>query len=157
MRLIATIAALAAAAAAAIALPSLAQPGPSLAPPAPREEAADSPPLPETPTSQPELTGQDVEAWLDGYMPYALQRGDIAGAVVVVVKDGQVLLEKGYGYADLKTRTPVDPQKTLFRPGSVSKLFTWTAVMQQVERGKINLDADINTYLPKDLQIPPRN
>ena len=157
MRLFTTLAALATAAVAAIALPSLAQPGPSLTPTQPRQELAESPPPPTTPPGQPQLTRQDVEAWMDGYVPYALQRGDVAGAVVVVVKDGQVLMEKGYGYSDLKTRTPVDPQKTLFRPGSVSKLFTWTAVMQQVERGKINLDADINTYLPKDFQIPPRN
>ena len=49
-------------------------------------------------------------------------------------------------------RKPVDPERTLFRAGSVSKLFTWTAVMQQVEQGKLDLDADINTYL--DFKIP---
>ena len=99
------------------------------------------------------LTSTDVEAWLDGLMPYALEQGDIAGAVVVVVKDGQILLKKGYGYSDMAKRTPVDPDRTLFRPGSVSKLFTWTAVMQQVERGKLDLDADVNRYL--DYEIPP--
>ncbi|MGH8249241.1 MAG: serine hydrolase [Steroidobacteraceae bacterium] len=95
----------------------------------------------------------DLEAWLDGFMPFALARGDIAGAVVVVVKDGAVLLQKGYGYSDVKERAPVDPERTLFRPGSVSKLFTWTAVMQQVERGEIDLDTDVNQYL--DFEIPP--
>jgi CubicO group peptidase (beta-lactamase class C family) len=100
------------------------------------------------------LTADDVNAWLDGYMPYALHTGDIAGAVVAVVKDGQVLTERGYGYADVANRTPVDPKLTLFRPGSVSKLFTWTAVMQLVEQGKIDLDADVNQYL--DFKIPPR-
>jgi CubicO group peptidase (beta-lactamase class C family) len=80
------------------------------------------------------LTAQDVSTWLDGFMPYALQTGDIAGAEVVVVKGGAVLVSKGYGYADVARRTPVDPEHHLFRPGSVSKLFTWTAVMQQVER-----------------------
>ena len=99
------------------------------------------------------LERQDLEAWLDGYMPFALARGDLAGAVVVVVKDGQVLLKKGYGYADVATRRPVDPDATLFRPGSVSKLFTWTAVMQQVEQGHLDLDRDINAYL--DFRIPP--
>lgn len=99
------------------------------------------------------LTPEDLETWLDGYMPFALQRDDVAGAVVVVVKDGQVLLQKGYGYADVSTHRPVDPETTLFRPGSVSKLFTWTAVMQQVELGRIDLDQDINTYL--DFKIPP--
>ena len=113
----------------------------------------------ETPAARPTagpvaapLTAADVNAWLDGYLPYALKTGDIAGAVVVVVKDGQVLTERGYGYADVEKRTPVDPALTLFRPGSVSKLLTWTAVMQQVEQGKIDLDADINQYL--DFKVP---
>ncbi len=121
----------------------------------PAQAAAVTPPT--TPAvataAAPALTKADLDAWLDGYMPYALSSGDLAGAVVVVVKDGQVLTEKGYGYADLKSRKPVDPKATLFRPGSVSKLFTWTAVMQQVEAGKLNLDADVNTYL--DFKIPP--
>jgi CubicO group peptidase (beta-lactamase class C family) len=101
------------------------------------------------------LTADDVNAWLDGYMPYALHVGDIAGAVVAVVKDGKVLTERGYGYSDVEKRTPVDPKHTLFRPGSVSKLFTWTAVMQLVEQGKIDLDADVNQYI--DFKIPPRD
>ena len=101
------------------------------------------------------LNAADVDAWLDGYMPYALHSGDIAGAVVTVVKDGQVIAAKGYGYSDIAKRKPVDPAITLFRPGSVSKLVTWTAVMQQVEAGKIDLDSDINTYL--DFKIPPRD
>ncbi|HSX56104.1 MAG TPA: serine hydrolase domain-containing protein, partial [Sphingomonas sp.] len=97
------------------------------------------------------LTKEDLDGWLDGFMPYALKRGDLAGAVVVVVKDGQVLTQRGFGYADVASRTPVDPDRTLFRPGSVSKLFTWTAVMQQVEAGRIDLDKDVNAYL--DFQI----
>jgi CubicO group peptidase (beta-lactamase class C family) len=101
------------------------------------------------------LTADDVNAWLDGYMPYALHTGDIAGAVVAVVKDGQIVTERGYGYSDVAKRAPVDPKLTLFRPGSVSKLFTWTAVMQQVEQGKIDLDADVNQYL--DFKIPARD
>ena len=96
-----------------------------------------------------------MEAWLDGFFPYALQRGDVAGAVFVLVKDGNILLQKGYGFADVAARTPVDPERTLFRAGSVSKLLNWTAVMQQVERGKLDLDADVNTYL--DFKIPARD
>ena len=125
------------------------------------------PPVPEQPadgqvpaaapdhTTAPVLDRADLEAWLDGFLPYALAAGDIAGAVVVVVKDGEVLLQKGYGYADLAERTPVDPETTLFRPGSVSKLFTWTAVMQLVEQGRLDLDADVNQYL--DFEIPHRD
>jgi CubicO group peptidase (beta-lactamase class C family) len=101
------------------------------------------------------LDATDVNAWLDGIVPYGLQSGDIPGGVVVVVKDGEVLTERGFGYADIATRKPVDPESTLFRAGSVSKVFTWTAVMQQVEAGKIDLDADINQYL--DFRIPERD
>lgn len=99
------------------------------------------------------LTKADVDSWLDGLMPYGLATGDIAGAVVIVVKDGKVLTQRGFGYADMKTRAPIDPANTLFRPGSISKLFTWTAVMQQVQAGKLDLDRDINDYL--DFRIPP--
>ncbi|MEG3089252.1 serine hydrolase domain-containing protein [Sphingomonas sp. PB4P5] len=106
------------------------------------------------PAGQHPLTAADVDAWLDGYMPYALHSGDIAGAVVTVVKDGQVIAARGYGYADIAKRRPVDPARTLFRPGSVSKLVTWTAVMQQVEAGKIDLDVDVNRYI--DFKIPAR-
>jgi CubicO group peptidase (beta-lactamase class C family) len=64
---------------------------------------------------------------------------------VVVVKDGEVFFCKGYGFTDLESKKPVDPAKTLFRPGSISKLFTWTSIMQLVEQGKLSLDADVNT------------
>jgi CubicO group peptidase (beta-lactamase class C family) len=124
-----------------LALPSFAQSVPSMPPP-PSSTAA-------------QLTQQDVGSWADGFMSYALIRGDVAGAVVVVVKDGALLFERGYGYSDMTARKPVDPDKTLFRIGSTSKIFTWTAVMQLVEQGKLDLDADINGYL--DFTIPARN
>src|SRR5690606_18447636 len=95
-----------------------------------------------------------VDAWLDGLVPYLMARGDLAGAVVTVVEDGRVVTERGFGYADVAGRSPVDPETTLFRPGSVSKLFTWTAVMQLVEQGRLDLDTDINTYL--DFQVPAK-
>jgi CubicO group peptidase (beta-lactamase class C family) len=103
----------------------------------------------------PALTKADVDSWLDGFMPYALKQGDIAGAVIVIVKNGGVLTQRGYGYADVAARTPMDPERTLIRPGSVSKLLTWTALMQLVESGKVALDADVNTYL--DFQIPAKD
>ncbi len=125
-------------------------PPPAAAPDAaPAAEAAAQAPV----AASPQLTREDLEAWLDGFIPYAIGKGNIAGGIVVVVKDGQVLLQKGFGHADVEKQLPVDPEATLFRPGSISKLFTWTAVMQQVERGKIDLDADINQYL--DFTIPP--
>jgi CubicO group peptidase (beta-lactamase class C family) len=99
------------------------------------------------------LERADLEAWLDGLVPYALEQGDIAGLVVCVVKDGQVLLEKGYGLADIAANVAMDPQRTIVRTASVSKTFTATAVMQLVEQGKLDLDRDINDYL--DFEIPP--
>jgi CubicO group peptidase (beta-lactamase class C family) len=101
------------------------------------------------------LSKADLDAWLDGYMPFALQSTDIPGAVVTVVKDGKIVTSRGFGYADIAKNKPVDPDRTLFRPGSVSKLVTWTAVMQQVEQKKLDLDTDVNTYL--DFKIPARN
>ena len=128
------------------------EPGVPLSPPATTESTA----APANPQSQAgsavPLTKADVDVWLDGYLPYALRTADIPGAVVTVVKDGQLLTARGFGYADREKRTPVDPDRTLFRPGSVSKLVTWTAVMQLVEQGKLDLDKDINTYL--DFKIP---
>src|ERR1700749_933485 len=100
------------------------------------------------------LERADLEPWLDGFMPYAIERGDVAGAVVAVVKNGEVIFAKGYGLADVEKHTPVDAERTMFRPGSVSKLFTWTAVMQLVEQGKLDLDHDVNEYL--DFKIPAR-
>jgi CubicO group peptidase (beta-lactamase class C family) len=105
-----------------------------------------------TPAPTAQLTADDVEAYLDGVVPLQLAREDIAGATVAVVKDGKLLFEKGYGYSDVAGKKPVDPKATLFRPGSVSKLFTWTAVMQLEEQGKLNLDQDVNTYI--DFKIP---
>ncbi|MGE0556003.1 MAG: serine hydrolase domain-containing protein [Gemmatimonadales bacterium] len=94
----------------------------------------------------------ELEAFLDGVLTAWLRDKHVAGATVSVVKDGQLFFAKGYGYADVAARKPVDPEKTLFRIGSISKTFTWTGVMQLVEQGKIDLDADVNTYL--DFQIP---
>jgi CubicO group peptidase (beta-lactamase class C family) len=125
---------------------------PSLAPSLASSNAPAGAAVAPAPRGKQGLTKDDVDSWLDGYMPYALHTGDIPGAVVVVVKDGRILTARGFGYADVEQRKPVDPERTLFRPGSVSKLVTWTAVMQMVEKGKLNLDTDVNTYL--DFKIP---
>ncbi|WP_313537006.1 serine hydrolase domain-containing protein [Sphingomonas sp.] len=124
---------------------------PPIAPP-PRP-AADVATAPVVPSQTPQLTAADVGAWLDGYMPASLKAGKIAGAQVAIVKDGAVLFEKGYGYADVAAKTPMDPRRSLMRIGSTSKLLTWTAVMQLVEAGRIDLNADVNRYL--DFRITP--
>ena len=112
------------------------------------EVPAETAPLPTGPSDSIEL-----EAFLDGLMNAQMEARHIAGATVVVVKDGGIFFSKGYGFANIEEKKLVSPADTLFRPGSVSKLFTWTAVMQLYEQGKIDLDTDINTYL-KDFQIP---
>ena len=94
----------------------------------------------------------ELEAFLDGLMLAQMSEKNVAGATLSVVKDGEVFFAKGYGYADVANGTPVDPETTLFRIGSISKLFTWTAVMQLVEQGRIDLREDVNTYL--DFEIP---
>ena len=104
------------------------------------------------PSANRPLTAADVETFLDGFVPLQLEQNDIAGATITIVKDGKLLFAKGYGYADVEKRSPVVVDATLFRPGSISKLFTWTAVMQLAEQGKIDLDRDVNTYL--DFKIP---
>ena len=120
--------------------------------PAPKKVSEAQPtPAPAPPA---EMTSADVGAFLDGLVPLQLQRNNIAGAVVVVVKDGKVLFAKGYGHADAEKKKPVSDSDTLFRVGSISKLFTWTAVMQLQEEGKLNLDRDINDYL--DFKIPEK-
>src|SRR5215216_7215529 len=94
----------------------------------------------------------EMKAFLDKELGREMEKHHIAGAAVSVVKDGELFFAKGYGYADLENGIPVDPERTNFRIGSLAKLFTWTAVMQLAEQGKLDLDADINTYL--DFRIP---
>ena len=94
----------------------------------------------------------ELAAFLDGVMTANLRDKHVAGATVAVVKDGALFYANGYGYSDVAHRTPVSAERSLFRIGSTSKLFTWTAVMQLVEQGKLDLDADVNKYL--DFKIP---
>jgi CubicO group peptidase (beta-lactamase class C family) len=122
------------------------------APKAAQEKAATEAPAAVQP-APPEMTPADIGAFVGGVVPLQLAKYDIAGAVVTVVKDGKVIFQQGYGYADVKTKRRVTPDQTLFRVGSISKLFTWTSVMQQVEQGKLNLDHNVNDYL--DFRIPP--
>ena len=99
------------------------------------------------------LSAEDLGAYFDGLIAPALRQGAVAGGEIAVVQGGRLLFARGYGVADVATQRPISPETTLFRAGSVSKLFTWTAVMQLVEAGKLDLDKDINSYL--DFQIPP--
>lgn len=136
----------------ALSVASAQGPAPSPLISAPSPPPANVPVVAPQPSPAPELTKTDFETFLDALIPSQLRNRNIAGAVVSVVKDGQVLFQKGYGYADVEEQKPVIPDQTLFRPGSISKLFTATAVMQLVEQGKLDLDRDVNDYL--DFPIP---
>jgi CubicO group peptidase (beta-lactamase class C family) len=96
---------------------------------------------------------QSLEPFMDGMIQSKLNDNQTVGAVVSVVYDGEIILNKGYGYADLEKRIMPDPDSTLFRIGSISKLFTWLAVMQFVEEDVLDLDTDINDYI-EAFQIP---
>src|SRR6266516_4771568 len=108
---------------------------------------------PPSPTSSKLGDPREVEAFLDGVIGKEMQVDHIPGAAVSVVKDGRLLFTKGYGSADLQAGKPVNAQTTLFRIGSVSKLFTATAVLQLAEQCKLSLYADVNTYL-KAFHLP---
>jgi CubicO group peptidase (beta-lactamase class C family) len=124
-----------------------------LTPTAPRQEQGAIGPTPAVPAATRGVRDRaELAAFLDGVMAANLRDKHVAGATVAVVKDGALFYAKGYGYSDVARRAPVDADRTLFRIGSTSKLFTWTAVMQQVEQGKLDLDADVNRYL--DFKIP---
>jgi CubicO group peptidase (beta-lactamase class C family) len=103
--------------------------------------------------AQPMLDSLSLLPFMDGVVETHLRDKHIAGATVCVVKDGKVLLVKGYGFSDVKSQTPVNGKETLFRIGSISKLFVWTSVMQLVQQGKLDLKVDINQYL-NDFKIP---
>ncbi len=95
----------------------------------------------------------ELEAFFDGLMAAQMDLFHIPGGAVSIVQDGKLVFAKGYGYADVAQRKPVVADRTLFRLASLSKLFVWTAAMQLVEQGKLDLNADVNTYL-KDFKIP---
>lgn len=99
------------------------------------------------------LEKSDVTAFANDFFRQREIKDQLAGAILVIVKDGEILLNKGYGYADIADKKPVDPEHTLFRIASVSKLFTAVGIMQLKEAGKVDLDKDIQAYLP-DLPIP---
>lgn len=94
----------------------------------------------------PEDSGE-LKEFMDNFFTAEMDKCNIPGAVVSIVRNGRVLYEKGYGYANLEKKIGVNPEKTLFRIGPLSTLFTSTAAMQLKERGKIDFNKDINEYL----------
>ncbi len=93
-----------------------------------------------------------LKAFVDKYIAQKMDDEQVPGLAIVIVRDGKIYYQKGYGYADIENKKPVVASKTLFRVASISKLFTATAVMQLAEQGKINLNDDVQKYI-KDFQL----
>lgn len=134
-----------------------ASPAAKAAPPAETTAAA-----PRRPDGARLASGQPVdpiqmESFVDGWVADAMAREHVPGVAVSVVQNGQLVLKKGYGFADLSPRRAVDPDRTLFRVGSISKTFTWILLMKEVEAGRIRLDRPINLYLPEKVRLPGRS
>jgi CubicO group peptidase (beta-lactamase class C family) len=123
--------------------PPVARPAPPPAEPAPAAKLAPGQAIP----------AGELESFVDGYIRHAMARDHIAGVTVSVVQNGQLVMKKGYGFASLEPKRAVDPDRTLFRIGSISKTFTWIALMKEVEAGRIRLDAPVNLYLPEKVQV----
>lgn len=94
------------------------------------------------------LDPERLEAFVDGVVTTAMEDHRIPGVVVSVVQHGEILLEKGYGFAREPERVAADPHESLFRIASISKIFNAVALMQLVEQGLVDLDEDFTTYLP---------
>ncbi|HEX7113709.1 MAG TPA: serine hydrolase domain-containing protein, partial [Steroidobacter sp.] len=99
-----------------------------------------------------ELPG--LEAFVDGVVGGYMQKDKIAGVEVAIVRNGEVLLLKGYGIDRVEPFRRVDPTRSLFRIGSISKTFTWLALLQLAERGQLELTDPVNQQLPDELDIP---
>ncbi len=99
------------------------------------------------------LPPAELDAFVDGMVRDAMSREHIAGVTVSVVQNGQVVLKKGFGIASLKPQRAVDPDRSLFRIASISKTFTWIALMKEVEAGRIRLNQPVNLYLPEKVQV----
>ncbi len=99
------------------------------------------------------LDPADVEAFADAHFQPALEASGIPGATLAIVQDGEAVLLKGYGVADVETGAAVDPAGTLFRLGSITKPLAALAVLRLVERGALDLDAGVNVYL-KEIEVP---
>ncbi|MGZ8407500.1 MAG: serine hydrolase domain-containing protein [Caulobacteraceae bacterium] len=132
-----------------VAAASTTAPTATQAPSAPYMPAASARLAPGTP-----IPAAELETFIDGVMAQAMPTEHIAGAAVSVVQNGQVVLLKGYGVERMSPAKPVDPSRTLFRIGSITKTFTWIALMREVEAGRIRLNAPVNIYLPQKLQVP---
>lgn len=99
--------------------------------------------------SQPiSIDSRELETWLNEFVTKQMQQQHVPGVTLSLVQNGELSLAKGYGYADIERQIPVVAESTVFRVSGISMVLTATAIMQLVEKGLINLDDDVNRYLP---------
>lgn len=92
---------------------------------------------------------KDVADFSNRFFEDHMEKWRIPGAAIAIVKNGKIYLKKGYGLSNIQTHQAVDPDRTLFRVGSVSKLVTVMAVMKLVEQGRLNVNDDVNLHLKR--------
>lgn len=127
---------------------------PASAAPATQTAAVDAlRPTPKLAPGQP-IPAAELEALVDGVVRQGMNDLHIAGVTVSIVQNDKPVLLKGYGISGINPMRTVDPRKTLFRIGSVSKTMTWILIMREVEKGTIKLTDPVNKYLPPESQIP---
>ena len=104
--------------------------------------AAEPPSMP-----APRMSLTDLEPFVDKLVREAMEAEHLPGAAFVLVHDGKIRMAKGWGLANVESGVRVDPDRTLFRIGSITKVFTAMAVAQLQDKGRIDLEADVNRYL----------
>ena len=98
-------------------------------------------------------SAKETAALLDKGFAEIMERHNAVGLMVAAVKDGEIVFNSSYGYKDLENKVPASVDDKL-RIASISKTFVATAIMQLVEQGKIDLDADISSYMGFELRNP---
>ena len=95
----------------------------------------------------------ELAAFMDAYLTEQMANHHIPSVAITFVKDGDVFFSKGYGYADLESQIPFDPEQTVLTTASLGKAFTAVAVLQLAEQGLIDLHEDIRPYI-RDFELP---
>src|SRR3989338_4832286 len=88
-----------------------------------------------------------LSRFLDIWIPQRMNYEHIPGLSVGVMLDGKLVVQKGYGFADVEKRIKADSD-TNYRIASISKMFTTVAILQLTEQKKLYLDDPINSYIP---------
>lgn len=101
------------------------------------------------PAGWPAIDSAELARFIDPLITVQMAKENIPGAVFLLVQNGKIIYQRGYGFANVSRRQAVDPETTIWRIGSISKVFTATAVVQLADRGRYRLADDVNRYLTR--------